>query len=154
MIPLKMKTINYNHILRDPWLTSSLRNCLHKQRHLYKDTLLNDLVETLSKYRTYRNTLQKLIRHCRTQYYVNKCVEFKNNSKKLLNLINSKISKCNNKTDSIDQIKVDNIYKSDAKSITNSLCKYFSLIGKNYAERIPQSGISINEYMQKITKAV
>ena len=30
MIPLKMKTISYNRILRDPWLTSSLRNCLHK----------------------------------------------------------------------------------------------------------------------------
>ena len=82
MILLKMKTISCNRILRDHWLTSSLRNCLHKQRCLYKDTLLNDLVETLSKYKTYRNTLQKLIRNCRTQYYVNKCVEFKNNSKK------------------------------------------------------------------------
>ena len=53
VIPLKMKVINYNHILRDPWLTNSLKNCLNKQKHLYKDTLLGDSVEKISKYKTY-----------------------------------------------------------------------------------------------------
>ena len=151
VIPLKMKRISYNRILRDPWLTSSLRNCLNKQKHLYKDTLISDSVEKLNKYRTYRNTLQKLIRYCKSQYYVNKCAEFKNDSRKLWDLINKKISRCNNKTDSIDRIKVDNIHKTDAKLITSSLCKHFAMIGKKYAEKIPKPKVSINEYIQKIT---
>ena len=115
VIPLKMKTISYNHILRDPWLTNSLKNCLNKQKRLYKDTLISDSVEKISKYKTYQTILQKAIRYCKSQYYLNKCIEYKNNSRKLWNLINSKISKCNNKTDSIDKIRVENIYKSDVK---------------------------------------
>ena len=78
VIPLKMKTISYNCILRDPWLTNSLKNCLNKQKRLYKDTLLSDSVEKISKYKTYRNTLQKAIRYCKSQYYLNKCIEYKN----------------------------------------------------------------------------
>ena len=151
VIPLKIKTISYNHILRDPLLTNSLKNCLNKQKCLYKDTLLSDSVEQINKYKVYQNTLQKAIRYCKSQYYLNKCIEYKNNSRKLWNLINCKISKCNNKTDSIDKIRVENIYKSDAKSITNTLCKHFSTVGKNYAEKIPNSTTSINEYIQKVT---
>ena len=151
VIPLKKKTISYNRILRDPWLTNSLKNCLNKQKRLYKDTLLSDSVEKISKYKMYQNTLQKAIRYCKSQYYLNKCIEYKNNNRKLWNLINSKISKCNKKTDSIDKIRVENIYKSDAKSITNTLCKHFSTVGKNYAEKVPNSTTSINEYIQKIT---
>ena len=135
VIPLKMKTISYNRILRDPWLTNSLKNCLNKQKHLYKDTLLSDSVEKISKYKTYRNTLQKSIRYCKSHYYLNKCIEYKNNSRKLWNLINSKILKFNNITDSIDKIRVENIYKSDAKSITNTLCNHFSTIGKTMLGR-------------------
>ena len=45
VIPLKMKTKSYNRILRDPWLTNSLKNCLNKQKRLYKDTLLSDSIE-------------------------------------------------------------------------------------------------------------
>ena len=151
VIPLKMKTISYNHILRDPWLTNSLRKCLNTQKHSYKPTLLSKSNEQINKYKTYRNTLQKAIRYCKSQYYLNKCIEYKNNSRKLWNLINCKISKCNNKTDSIDKIKVENIYKTDASSITNTLCKHFSTVGKNYAEEIPNSITNINACIQKIT---
>ena len=118
---------------------------------MYKTTLLSSSDEQINKYKAYRNTLQKAIRYCKSQYYLNKCIEYKNNSRKLWNLINSKISKCNNKTDSIDKIKVENIYKTDAKSITNTLCKHFSTVGKNYTEKIPNSITNINAYIQKIT---
>ena len=146
---LKLKKISYNWILRNPWLTNSLHNCLNKQKHLYKDTLLRDSVKTLNKYKNYRNTLQRLIRYCRSQYYVTICAEFKNDNRKLWDLINKKISKCSNKTDSIDKIKVDNIHKADAKSITEIFCKHFATLGKKFAEKIPKSKISINEYIQK-----
>ena len=151
VIPLKMKTKSYNQILRDPWLTNSLKNCLNKQKRMYKSTLVNASTHIFNKYKTYRNTLQKVIRYSKHQYYLNKCTEYKNNSRKLWNLINSKITKCNNKTESIEKIKVENIYKSDPKSITSTLCKHFSTIGKKYAEKIPKSGTNINDYIAKIT---
>ena len=105
VIPLKMKTKSYNQILRDPWLTNSLKNCLNKQKHMYKSTLVNASTDILNKYKTYRNTLQKVIRYSKHHYYLNKCIEYKNNSRNLWNLINSKITKCNNKTECIEKKK-------------------------------------------------
>ena len=56
VIPLKMKTKSYNQILRDPWLTNSLKNCLNKQKRMYKNTLVNASTDILNRYKTYRNT--------------------------------------------------------------------------------------------------
>ena len=45
------------------------------------------------------------------EYYRNKCIECKTNTKKLWNVINTIIGKTNKKSHTIDSIKVDNILK-------------------------------------------
>ena len=142
-LPEKTKTIKYNRVIRDPWLHSRIRKYLHKQRTLYQAMLRSGKLEASEKYKCYRNTLKKLIRHSKSQYFLAKCTEFKNNSKKLWGLINRTISKSHNKLDSIDKIKVDNVYKSNAKSITSAFCNHFSKVGKSYAEKISKSNKKI-----------
>ena len=93
---------------------------------------------------------KKLIRHSKSQYFLAKCTEFKNNSKRLWGLINQTISKSHNKLDSIDKIKVDKVYKTDAKSITSAFCNHFSKAGKNYAEKISKSNKKIEDYLRNI----
>ena len=88
----------------------------------------------------------------RIDYYKNKCVEFRNNSKKLWNMINKISGKNNDKTSIIDYIKVDNIEYYDSLGITNNLCKYFANIGENLASKIPKSNKHINEYLAKIER--
>ena len=109
--------------------------CMRKQRTLYQETLRNGTDGAIAKYKTYRNTLKRLIRYCKSNYYLNKCIEFKQNSKKLWTLINRAISKSNNKTDSIDKIRVGGNYRTDAKSVTSAFCNHFANVGKNYAEK-------------------
>ena len=65
-------------------------------------------------------------------------------------MINRTISKSHNKLDSIDKIKVDNVYKSDAKSITSTFCNHFSKVGKSYAEKISKSNKKIEDYLRNI----
>ena len=120
VLPEKTKTIKYNKVIRDPSLHPGIRKCLHKQRALYQAMLRSGKMEASDKYKCYRNTLKKLIRHSKSQYFLAKFTEFKNNSKKLWGLINQTISKSHNKLDSIDKIKVDNVYKTDAKTITSA----------------------------------
>ena len=57
-------------------------------------------------------------------------MECKSNTKKLWTIINQVIGKTNNKMDTIEAIKVDNILKHGPKEITNSLAKYFSNVGQ------------------------
>ena len=137
VLPEKTKTINYNKIIRDPWLHSGIRKSLQKQKTLYQAMLRSGKKEALEKYKCYRNTLKRLIRHSKSEYFLAKCTAFKNNCKKLWSPINRKISKSHNKLDSIDKIKVENIYKADAQSITSAFCNHFSKVGKSYAEKFP-----------------
>ena len=137
ILPEKTKTIKYNKIIRDPWLSSGIRKSLHKQKILYQAMLRSGKKEALEKYKCYRNTLKRLIRHSKSEYFLAKCTAFKNNSKKLWGLINQTISKSHNKLDSIDKIKVGNIYKSDANSIILAFCNHFSTVGRSYAEKFP-----------------
>ena len=146
----KTKTINYNKIIRDPWLHSGIRKSLHKQMTLYQAMLRSGKKEALENYKCYRNTLKKLIRHSKSEYFLAKYTAFKNNSKKLWALINRTISKSHNKLDSIDKIKVENIYKADAQSITSAFCNHFSKVGKSYAEKISKSNRKIEDYIRNI----
>ena len=150
VLPEKTKTINYNKIIRDPWLNSGIWKSLHKQKTLYQVMLRSGKKEALEKYKCYLNTLKRLIRHSKSEYFLAKCTAFKNNSKKLWGLINQTISKSHNKLDSIDKIKVKNIYKSDAKSITSVFCNHFSKVGKSYAEKISKSNRKIEDFIRNI----
>ena len=150
LIPEKIKTISYKRMTRDPWLTVSLLKCLKRQHILYQLTLRSNKIEVIEKYKNYRKTLRKLIRYCKSQYYLNKRIEFKQNSKKLWAMINRVISKSNHKSESVDRIKVGSTYKTDAKSITTSFCNHFANVGKNYAEKIGKSNKRIENYLRNI----
>ena len=45
------------------------------------------------KYKQYRNSLKKVLRIAKEQYYRDKCVEYKRNTSKLWKLVNTIISK-------------------------------------------------------------
>ena len=149
-IPEKTKTLSYKRVIRDPWLTVGLQKCMKKQQSLYGDTLTSKEKTVTAKYRWYRDALKKLIRHCKSQYYLNKCIEFKRNSRKLWGLINRVISKGNLKSDSIDKIKVGSSYRTDAKSITTAFCDHFASVGKCYANKIGKSNKKIENYLKNI----
>ena len=137
---------------REPWISPSLLKCCTKQRKYFKQALKNKDDLHWERYKEYKKILDKLKRHMRIDYYKNKCFEFRNNSKKLWNIINKISGKNNEKTSIIDYIKVDNIEYYDSVGITNNLCKYFANIGEDLSSKIPKSNKSINEYLAKIKK--
>ena len=148
--PEKERKVNYNKIIRDPWITTSLMKSLTKQKRLYKEMLTTKTEQAKKKYTDYRNTLKKLLRHSRIKFIRDKCEEYKQNSRKLWELINRIVGKENNKKHVIDSIKIQekNIY--DPKGITSELCNFFANIGEKYATNIPTDISGTNEYINKI----
>ena len=65
------------------------------------------------------NTLKKLKRISKINYYKSKCMEYKNDVRKLWHMINSCIGRTNDKTTIIDHIQVGNIDVFDSKRIRN-----------------------------------
>ena len=92
----------------EPWLTQGLLRSIKKQNKLY-NLHLNDKknVDKYTKYKEYRNTLRKVLRYSRVNYYIAKCNEYKHESKKLWSLMNEVIKKERNKTNVISYLQVE-----------------------------------------------
>ena len=148
--PIRTKTILKGK-LDEPWVTTSLKRSMSKQQFLYKKTLDKSCNETdRNKYKQYRNCLTKIKRFCKKDYYKNKCIEFKSNTRKLWKLINFTLKKTNNKTCIIDYIQTNKINEYKGELIAESMAKYFAGVGKDFANNIPQPATPIAEYIKKI----
>ena len=145
--PEETKRISYRMQVRDPWIMKGLLTSLNKQKRLYKEQLHSKLAVSTDNYRKYRNTL---IRKSKITYLHDKCTEFRQDSRKLWQLVNRIIGKSNNKIDSIDNLRIDNILKYDPSSITNGLCEFFANKGEQYANQIDSTGLDISKYMNDI----
>ena len=148
--PETQRKISYQKLARDPWITKGIINSLTKQKRLYREQLQNKSDVSTRNYRQYRNLLQSVMRKSRNTYLHNKCREFKQDSRKLWQLVNKLIGKSNNKSDSIDSLRIENILKYDPSSITNGLCDFFSQIGEKYANQIESTEPSIEHYIGQI----
>ena len=148
--PEKAKKLSYKKQIRDPWITKGILTSLARQKKLYREQLHAKSAVSTHKYRRYRNLLKSTIRKSKQTYLHEKCVEFRQDSRKLWKLVNKIIGKNNNKTETIDSLRLDNILKHDPDSITNGLCNFFSNIGETYAKKIGQSETNINEYIGQI----
>ena len=148
--PEKVKTLNYKKSRKEPWITPGVIKCILKQKRLYKSAIKQSTELNWIKYREYKKTLDKLKRHCKISYHVNKCIEFKQNTKKLWSFINRLIGKNNDKTSIIDALIIDGKMDSDAKNITNKLCNHFSTIGESFSNQIPDNIPLTNSYINKI----
>ena len=65
-------------------MSKGLLKCLSKQKRLYNKALrLPKEHETVQEYKQYRSLLERIIRKAKMSYYSDKCVDIKNNTKKL-----------------------------------------------------------------------
>ena len=86
------------------------------------------------------------------QHFHGKCNQYKNNTKKLWEIINKSIGKTSNKNCIIDKIKIDNIEHVEPVEIANDLCNYYSNIGARLANSIPPPRYDNRFYLKKITR--
>ena len=120
---------------------------------MYKNTLGKHASnEALEKYQNYNCVLKKVKRHAKRNYYINKCNEFKRNTKKLWQTINHVVGKAPDKSCSIKYLSIDGCKVHDATKVTNHLNRHFANVGESFAKRIPKSNHNLKYYLSKIRK--
>ena len=102
------------------------------------------------KYKRYNCELKRVKRAAKKSHYENKCNEHKNNTKNLWKTINHVIRKTNNKTETVDSLKVDKREVFNGKEIANEFAKYFSTIGKDLASKMKRPNTNIATYLKKV----
>ena len=117
-----------------PWISKSIANSIRKSKQLFKKSLTDPNYQI--KYNNYLKCLNKIKRAAKLSYYQQKCIDYKQNTKKLWGLINKINKKTVDKSTLITKIKKDNIIYQSGSDVSNILMKHFATIGKTYAEKI------------------
>ena len=99
-------------------------------------------------YKKYNRELRKIIRNTKCNYYHDKCIEFKSQTKKLWGLINEISGKKSDKSTLIGYLHIGDVKEYGAKRISNILAKYFAKVGKKFAGKIPNPTTSIRDYLK------
>ena len=151
--PVTTRKIHGNKLRREPWLTAQLQHSIDKSKKLYRESLRkNSNTPEVMRYTNYKKTLRSAIRTAKRLYHNNKCEEYRNNSKKLWQLINEVIGKSSDKSSTIDYLTISGIKEYGATKITNTLAKYFSNVGHQYASKIPNPRQSVDNYLRLLQR--
>ena len=148
--PEKTVHVSTNHNIREAWMTPGLLKCATKQLKLYKNFITKKDPVSEVRYREYRDVLKRTKRNCRCSFYLHKCIEFKNNSKKMWQLIDSVIGKSNDKRCVITELFINNLKSTNSDQIVNGLAEHFAKVGSNFASKIKTSEKKVSEYNSKI----
>ena len=133
-----------------PWMSKGYQKSLLKSKRLYAKSLTDPSTDL--EYKTYKSVLRKCKRKLKLTYYQSKCIEFRNNGKKMWELINKINGKCSDKTCIIDKLSVNNIQYTKGKDIANNFAKYFSTVGKDFANKTMPPQTPLSDYVKKIQK--
>ena len=131
-----------------PWMSKGFRQSLLKSKRLYTKSLTNPSIAL--EYKTYMSILRKCKRKLKLTYYQSKCLEFKNNGKKMWELINKINGKNNDKTCIIDKVTINNIKYTQGRDIANNFAKYFSTVGRDFANKTMPPQTPLQNYLKKI----
>ena len=150
-LPLQHKKIKNTKSIW-PWVTAGIKNCENKSRKLFmSSSKIDKNPESLSKYRDYRNTLNRVKRAAKIMYYSNLCNTFKTNGKKLWQLINEITKRVPNKMHCISCLHIDNVKTYESEKIANEFGKFYASLESNYAKLIGQPKKQYSDYLNDMT---
>ena len=118
-------------------MTPGLESAINKNKKQYKETLKSGCSqEKIDQYKKDRNLLNRLKQSAMQTYYKTKCINYKNNTKKLWQVINQTIGKCKNGGIIIPYISIEGIKIYNPKQIANKFGSFYSLLGADLASKI------------------
>ena len=94
--------------------------------------------------------MNRIKRNAKTSYYNTKCEEYRNNTKKLCQVINQTIGKQNHGGSIIPYISIEEIKTYDPKKISNAFQSFYANLGSDLAKKIQSGRTSIDEYINMI----
>ena len=146
-MPEVTKTLPSKKIIREPWVTKGIVNCVRKCKRLYSKSLNTNMIQDRTKYVEYRNVLNKAKRNAKCMYYNNFFVENYGNVKKSWKMLNKLIGRSNDKSCIPDCILHNGNKISDVNEMSENYNLFFGTIGKCYAEKIPKAVKSFKDYL-------
>lgn len=141
--PIKTKFVTEKR-LQNPWLTRGLMNSIKHKFILFKQSKLG--IISHATYKIYRNNLTKAIRNAKCNYYSNFFSDFKNNTKKIWQAINTLKGNSQENT-KINSLKLSTTELNKPLDIAEAFSTYFSNIAPQLDSQLPNSNVNPNSYL-------
>ena len=152
-LPCKRVKFNkYKHKGKN-WITTGILKSIHIRDKLYakyRSYKLTDPLYSIHKlsYTKYNKLLNTMIKNAKYKYYDNEFTKYQGNLKKSWQTINEILNRDRKNTQSPSYIFVNNNKISDKQQMADHFNSYFASIGESLANKIPQTNMSFDKYLQ------
>ena len=155
--PYRERTINNKRLRKEKWMTGALFFSINKGKKLYKKSISSEAsVQDKKKYGDYMLVLRKVKRYARKKYYLDRCVEFRSNTRELWKTINQVIGRNNDKSTCISELKTEKLVIMRQIDIANELGRFFSTVGggggQKFANNTPKPEKNLDHYLSLILR--
>ena len=145
-----LRTFKHGYRNRKPWLSEGMKKSIKIKNKLFKKSKKSSNPEHETKYKQYRNRLNKLLADAERKHYSEILNKNKNNLKKSWRILKEIINK-KKQSKSCSQFFINGAMETDKHKIANGFNKFFVNIGPNLASKIPSDNRSPTSYItQKI----
>jgi hypothetical protein len=135
--------------INKPWITPSILKSINKKHKLYKQSLIKTTADTVSKYKSYKNKLTKIIKCSQHQYYLERFENSKFNMQHTWREIKNILYEGKNVLP-IDKINDNGKSIKNLADISNTFNEYFANIGPSLARKIVKVDGDIDRYINKV----
>ena len=108
-------------------------------------------IENKQRFLNYRNFYNKIIRAAKKTYFEKNLENSKNDPKSTWSLLNEALNRKSKKNSHIDSINLYNSSITDSEKIADEFNRFFTNIGQEIAENIPNTCVQPEEYLQEPT---
>lgn len=145
VFPLREKVIK-NITLDKPYITQNIKEIINEKNKLQRKFAKHP-IKFGEEYRKIRNKVTKLIKNAKTNYYKNKLKDASGNGKKTWEIINTIMNRGRKSSSHNITLNIDNESITKPSHVASTFNNFFTNIGKNLAEAIPEQANDFREYL-------
>ena len=133
--------------LAKPWITKGIRKSITEKRRLYKKFIKTQSAYHQEKYKQYKNRLTNIIKLSKKSYYSDYFTRNCSDTKSIWRGIRSIISLKLLGNSIPSKLLLEDVELKDSKLIANAFNNFFTNVGPNLANVIPDTNVSPMSYM-------
>lgn len=147
--PMQHKRVRIKQTNTHTWVTKGILVSSNKQIKLYKQSIGKDNNDPhVIAYKLYRNKLNRIKRIAKQLHYQKFFQDHYKDTRKIWTELNNLIGKSNNKNEIVDRFQFNGNILTNDKDIANGFCNFFSSVGNDTANKIPQSNKNPLNYIK------
>jgi hypothetical protein len=133
--PLSRKRFNRNIHRRHQFMTAGLLVSRNTKNKLHKMSIVNPLPDIIQRYKNFKTIYFRVLRAAKKLHFRNKINDNIGNPKKTWETLNEILGK-NKKSDTINQININDTPESDPTKIANHFNSFFTSIGTKISNNV------------------